>query len=93
MIHLGYLAYDEREKKCYIPNKEIYEEWQKVIEDDENYVETNKIIRSSEQLLRDTIAGNEKAVAECLDSSHRHVTSWRNYNNEYVHPYSECKGS
>lgn len=84
LIHLGYLAYDEREKKCYIPNKEIYEEWQKVIEDDENYAETNKIIRSSEQLLRDTIAGNEKAVAEGLDSSHRHVTSWRNYNNEYA---------
>lgn len=84
LIHLGYLAYDEKERKCYIPNKEIYEEWQKVIEDDENYAETNKIILASEQLLRDTIAGNENAVAEGLDNSHRHVTSWRNYNNEYA---------
>ncbi len=84
LIHLGYLAYNEKERKCYIPNKEIYHEWQKVIEDDENYSETNKIILSSEQLLRDTIAMNEKAVAEELDKAHRHVTSWRNYNNEYA---------
>ena len=83
LIHLGYLAYDEKERKCYIPNKEIYEEWQKVIETNSDYSETNKIILASEQLLRDTIAGNEKAVAEGLDASHRHVTSWRNYNNEY----------
>lgn len=84
LIHLGYLAYDEKERKCYIPNKEIYEEWKQVVKNNSDYGETNKIILASEQLLRDTIAGNENAVVEGLDNAHRHVTSWRNYNNEYA---------
>ena len=84
LIHLGYLAYDEKEKQCYIPNKEIYEEWKRVVKNTSDYSETNKIISDSEQLLRDTIAMNEEAVARGLDAAHRHVTSYRNYNNEYA---------
>ena len=84
LIHLGYLAYDEKEQQCYIPNREIYNEWQKAIESDENYAETDRIIKASKKLLDDTLALNEKAVAEALDISHMHVTSNRNYNNEYA---------
>jgi len=84
LIHLGYLAYDEEEQQCYIPNREIYNEWQKAIESDENYAETDKIIKASKILLQDTIAGNEEAVAKALDDAHMHVTSNRNYNNEYA---------
>ena len=84
LIHLGYLAYDEDLGQCYIPNREIYNEWKKVIEFDTNYAETNKIIQASEQLLRDTIAMNEEAVAKALDTTHMHVTSNKNYNNEYA---------
>lgn len=82
LIHLGYLAYDEDTGECYIPNREIYQEWQSAIEEDDNYVETNKIIAASRELLEQTIAGNEKAVAEALDKSHIHVTSNLSYNNE-----------
>ena len=84
LIHLGYLAYDEDEGQCYIPNREIYNEWEKVVESDENYAETDKIIKASKQLLRDTIAMNEEAVAQALDTTHMHVTSNKNYNNEYA---------
>ena len=84
LIHLGYLAYDEDLGQCYIPNREIYNEWKKVIEFDTNYAETNKIIQASEQLLRDTITMNEEAVAKALDTTHMHVTSTKNYNNEYA---------
>lgn len=84
LIHLGYLAYDEDEGRCYIPNREIYEEWKRVIKNTPDYSETNRIILDSEKLLNDTIAMNEKAVEEGLDSAHRHVTSYRNYNNEYA---------
>lgn len=84
LIHLGYLAYDEDEGQCYIPNREIYNEWKKVIAFDENYAETNKIIQASKQLLNDTIAMNEEAVAKALDTTHMHVTSNKNYNNEYA---------
>ncbi len=83
LIHLGYLAYDETKQQCYIPNREIRAEWIKAIEDDDNYAETDRIIKESKQLLKDTIDMNEFAVAEALDNAHIHVSSIRNYNNEY----------
>lgn len=82
LIHLGYLAYDEEEQTCYIPNREIHEEWIKAVEDNEDYAETNKIIKDSKNLLRETIAGNEDFVAKALDKTHIHITSNRSYNNE-----------
>ena len=83
LIHLGYLAYNEERKECYIPNREIHEEWQKVVADNDDYAETDKIIKASEQLLQRTLAGDVEAVAAALDESHAHVTSNRTYNNEY----------
>ena len=83
LIHLGYLAYDADEQKCYIPNREVHNEWRRVIKNDSNYAETNKIVLDSETLLQETISGNEAAVAAALDVSHTHVTSNRSYNNEY----------
>ena len=82
LIHLGYLAYDGRKRQCYIPNREVHLEWQNAVEDNEDYAETNRIIKESKALLRETIDGNETAVAEALDRSHMHVTSNRSYNNE-----------
>ncbi|MBR5969775.1 MAG: PD-(D/E)XK nuclease domain-containing protein, partial [Lachnospiraceae bacterium] len=46
------------------------------------YEETNRIIQASKELLTETLAGNEEAVAKALDRSHIHVTSNRSYNNE-----------
>ena len=83
LIHLGYLAYDEAEQQCYIPNREIHAEWRKAIENNDDYAETDKIIKASKQLVNDTIDMNESAVAEALDTAHIHVSSSRNYNNEY----------
>ncbi|MBQ8012910.1 MAG: AAA family ATPase [Treponema sp.] len=82
LIHLGYLAYDAEEEQCYIPNREIYKEWEYAVEDDSDYAETNKIIKASKNLLKETLSGNEDAVATALDASHIHVTSNRSYNNE-----------
>ena len=82
LIHLGYLAYDERERQCYIPNREVHLEWQNAVKNNDDYAETNRIIKESKALLRETIDGNEEAVAEALDRSHMHVSSNRNYNNE-----------
>ena len=83
LIHLGYLAYDEEERECYIPNREIHHEWQLAIKNDSDYAQTNKIIDESRKLLEETLAGNETLVAEALDRSHDHVSSNRSYNNEY----------
>ena len=84
LIHLGYLTYNREEKTCRIPNWEIRQEWYNAIESDENYTETNRIIAASKELLKQTVAGDEEAVARTLDSSHIHVSSNRSYNNEDV---------
>lgn len=82
LIHLGYLAYNAEEKTCRIPNLEVRQEWMNAIEAEPEYKETNRIIEASKNLLKETIAGNEEAVAKSLDISHIHVTSNRSYNNE-----------
>ena len=82
LIHLGYLAYNIDESTCYIPNKEVRQEWINAIETDADYKVTDKIIKASKELFKETMAGNEEAVAEALDESHIHVTSNRSYNNE-----------
>lgn len=82
LIYIGYLAYDYEKKTCRIPNWEIRQEWINVVEDGGEYAQTDKIIRASKELLSETLAGNEEAVAKALDESHIHVTSNRSYNNE-----------
>lgn len=82
LIHLGYLSYDSDEHKCHIPNKEVQKEWILALSVSKDYAATSKIIKDSEELLSETINGNEDAVAKSLDESHIHVTSNRSYNNE-----------
>ncbi len=84
LIHIGYLAYDRHEKTCRIPNGEVRQEWINALRKvPEEYAMTNRIIADSKELLADTLQGDEEAVAAALDRSHIHVTSNRNYNNEY----------
>jgi RecB family endonuclease NucS len=47
-----------------------------------DYSKTDEIIKSSEELLTQTIAQNAEAVAKALDETHIHVTSNLSYNNE-----------
>ena len=82
LIHLGYLAYNLKDGTCRIPNKEVRQEWFNAIEAEDEYAVTTQIIQSSRELLAQTIAGNEKAVADALNITHIHVTSNRSYNNE-----------
>lgn len=82
LIHTGYLAYNLENGTCRIPNREIRREWLYAVEDNSEYKETDRIIKASKELLRQTIEGNEKAVAGALDASHINVTSNRSYNNE-----------
>ena len=82
LIHIGYLAYDSEQKTCRIPNGEVRQEWLNAIEDDPDYEKTDSIIKASEELLEETLRGNEEAVARALDESHINVTSNRSYNNE-----------
>lgn len=82
LIHLGYLSYDKNEKTCRIPNGEIRQEWERAVRDCDEYKVTDKIIKSSKELLKATLEGDESAVAAALDLSHIHATSSRSYNSE-----------
>ncbi len=82
LIHIGYLAYDAKNRMCYIPNYEISLEWKNAIRNNSNYSITNRIIADSEDLLQSTLNMDSTAVAKSLDQSHIHVTNNRSYNNE-----------
>ena len=82
LMHVGYLAYDLENQTCRIPNREVRQEWFNALKADQNYDVTTKIIDASKRLLKQTLEGDERAVADALDASHIHVTSNRSYNNE-----------
>ncbi len=82
LIHVGYLAYNEEDETCRIPNREIRREWENALETQPGYEVTFSIIEDSKELLSSTLKGDEEAVAKALDESHIHVTSNRSYNNE-----------
>lgn len=81
LVHLGYLSYDEKKQVARIPNYEVQQEFERTIRDD-NWKYIAATIQDSEQLLNNTINGDEKAVAEALDYVHMDNTSILQYNDE-----------
>ena len=81
LIHLGYLSYDWRKDECYIPNKEVAGEMVNAVEDN-NWKPVVDALKASEQLLQDTLDGDEEAVARGVDTAHDENTSILSYNNE-----------
>ena len=81
MIHLGYLAYDDEKKQCYIPNKEIADEFINAIEDT-SWARLAEAISDSQRLLDATIAGDERSVAQAINRVHDENTSILAYNDE-----------
>ena len=82
LIHLGYLAYNNEDRTCRIPNFEVRKEWYYAVESMPDYSATDQIIKDSREAWNQLLEGNADAVAKALDESHIHVTSHRNYNNE-----------
>lgn len=80
LIHLGYLAYNEKTKKVHIPNEEIRMEFAKTIRrvkrDD-----TIRRVRESDQLIYNTVRMNEEAVASQIEKIHGEEAPLY-YNNE-----------
>ncbi|HCT90651.1 MAG TPA: AAA family ATPase [Lachnospiraceae bacterium] len=81
LIHLGYLGYDAETKTAFIPNKEILEEFENAMSVG-GWTEIMHVLEASEKLLENTLSGNEKNVAEGLDSAHTEVASVLTYNDE-----------
>lgn len=81
LIHLGYLAYDEKEHECYIPNKEVAGEWINAVKDNQ-WMEIVGTIQSSKNLLESTLACDSDKVADYIDAAHVENTSILSYNDE-----------
>ena len=81
LIHLGYLSYDWEKTECYIPNREVAGEMVNAVEDN-NWASVVTALQASEQLLQDTLDGDEEAVARAIDAAHDENTSILSYNNE-----------
>ena len=82
LIHLGYLAYNEEKRVCWIPNNEIRQEWVNAIKNLPDYSTLTSMIKDSEVLLEETLSFNETAVAKALNNSHIIATNPKTYNNE-----------
>ena len=82
LIHLGYLAYDDATGTCHIPNGEIRQEWVRALNVAPSYASVMRVVKASRQLLADTLAGDEEAVAAGLDKAHQEAASPLTYNNE-----------
>ena len=86
LIHLGYLSYNRENRTCRIPNQEVRQEFERTIQD-AGWDVIARVIQSSEQLLRDTLARNEEAVAKAIEIVHQDNTSNLQYNDENALSY------
>lgn len=81
LIHLGYLGYDSHTQEAFIPNREIMEEFENAMSVG-GWSEIVSLLKTSEKLLADTLAGNAGRVAEELDKAHTQAASILTYNDE-----------
>ncbi|MDE6603656.1 MAG: PD-(D/E)XK nuclease domain-containing protein, partial [Lachnospiraceae bacterium] len=81
LIHMGYLAYDSKIKKVFIPNDEVRSVFLRAIRND-GWEEVIKAVDASEALLKATLEMNEKAVAQMIQEVHMQSSSSLIYNNE-----------
>lgn len=81
LIHLGYLAYDNKTKEVFIPNEEVRDAFILSIMDG-GWGEVYQAIENSEKLMKATIAKDEETVAKMIQDVHMKNSSSLVYNNE-----------
>lgn len=81
LIHMGYLAYDNKAKEAFIPNEEVRSVFWRAIKNG-GWDEVIKAVNASEALLKATLAMDEGAVEEMIQEVHMQNTSSLVYNNE-----------
>lgn len=81
LVHLGYLAYDASEKKVFIPNKEVHQEFMRAVKAGKHR-EIAQMIINSDKLLEDTLDMDAEAVALAIENAHSIGTAPMFYNNE-----------
>ena len=86
MIHLGYLAYDNKEKTVRIPNKEVETEFNNLLKNSEN-TKLYELIQKSDELLKSTLSGDENAVASGIQAIRESSYAPTFYNDEQALRY------
>ena len=86
LIHLGYLAYDSKEKRVRIPNEEVRLEFDGLLQNAEHAKLAN-LISDSEKLLQDTLNGNETEVVNAIVRVRNTNYAPMFYNNEQALRY------
>ena len=81
LIHLGYLAYDQKSQTAYVPNEEIRREFAEAVEENK-WNEFIEFQRESQDLLEATLDMDEAAVAEGIERIHMEYASVIQYHNE-----------
>ncbi len=91
LIHLGYLTYEEIPDSydddgalagvARIPNEEVRSEFRNILRK-AKHPELIRMIKDSDQLLKDTLAGNCEAIAKAISDIHDREYAPTFYNNE-----------
>lgn len=82
LVHLGYLTYIENDGTVRIPNEEVRIEFEQFISSKKANNGWMALIRRSQKLLDDTIAGRADDVAAAIDDIRKKQYAPQFYNNE-----------
>lgn len=86
LVHLGYLGWDDREGVAFVPNREVLD----IFRDstmDSAWEPTFRAYEASKELIRATLAADEKRVAEIIEEAHDRADN-KTYNSEAALSYS-----
>ncbi len=86
LIHLGYLSYDRTTERVKIPNEEVKLEFEDMLANPK-HTKLYELIRTSEKILNDTLAGNEDEVAKAIEKVRETNYAPQYYNNEQALRY------
>ncbi|MCC8028884.1 MAG: ATP-binding protein, partial [Lachnospiraceae bacterium] len=81
LVHLGYLAYDQKEKEVYIPNQEVSEAFRSSVKGGK-WKPVEQAINNAQKLLDATLRGESDTVAQALEAVHEECSSVLTYNDE-----------
>lgn len=82
LVHLGYLTYHGMEKTVQIPNEEVRIEFRQFLTQKKVNRGWIELIKRSQKLLDDTVAGRSQDVAAALDEIRAEQYAPQFYNNE-----------
>ncbi len=83
LIQYGYLAYDEINKVCYIPNYEIRLEFLNALQE-LNWFDLYNPISNSKKLYEETLKGNTDFINQTFDQNHKELAGPCNKNKEDI---------